>query len=40
VAYIAFGDADIKVRAERFLRSITNFMEMVLNASSEGFEHE
>ncbi|XP_014509279.1 protein STICHEL [Vigna radiata var. radiata] len=35
VAYIAFGDADIKVRAERFLRSITNSMEMVLRRNVE-----
>ncbi|MED6134102.1 hypothetical protein PIB30_034316 [Stylosanthes scabra] len=30
VAYVAFGDGDIKLRAERFSRSITNSMEMVL----------
>lgn len=35
VAYVAFGDADIKVRAERFLRSITNSMEMVLRRNVE-----
>ncbi|XP_061357282.1 protein STICHEL [Gastrolobium bilobum] len=31
VAYVAFGDVDIKLRAERFLKSITNSMEMVLS---------
>ncbi|TKY53860.1 STICHEL protein [Spatholobus suberectus] len=35
VAYVAFGEADIKVRAERFLRSITNSMEMVLRRNVE-----
>lgn len=35
VAYVAFGDADIKVRVERFLRSITNSMEMVLRRNVE-----
>lgn len=35
VAYIAFGDRDIKVRAERFLSSITNSMEMVLRRNVE-----
>ncbi|KAK7263763.1 hypothetical protein RJT34_31360 [Clitoria ternatea] len=35
VAYVAFGDADIKVRAERFSRSITNSMEMVLRRNVE-----
>ncbi|XP_027329415.1 protein STICHEL isoform X2 [Abrus precatorius] len=35
VAYVAFRDADIKVRAERFLRSITNSMEMVLRRNVE-----
>ncbi|XP_057738535.1 protein STICHEL [Arachis stenosperma] len=30
VAYVAFGDGDIKLRADRFSRSITNSMEMVL----------
>jgi hypothetical protein len=35
VAFIAFGDADIKSRAERFLSSITNAMEMVLRCSVE-----
>ncbi|KAH0939635.1 hypothetical protein HID58_007096 [Brassica napus] len=33
VAYIAFGDTKIKTRAERFLSSITNSMEMVLRRS-------
>ncbi|KAL2339321.1 hypothetical protein Fmac_013767 [Flemingia macrophylla] len=35
VAYVAFGDADIKVRAERFLRSITDSMEKVLRRNVE-----
>ncbi|CAL0330720.1 unnamed protein product [Lupinus luteus] len=35
VAYVAFGDGDIKRRAERFLRSITNSMEMVLRCNVE-----
>ncbi|KAG2261620.1 hypothetical protein Bca52824_068699 [Brassica carinata] len=35
VAYIAFGETDIKSRAERFLSSITNSMEMVLRRSVE-----
>ncbi|XP_028805019.1 protein STICHEL-like isoform X2 [Neltuma alba] len=35
VAYVAFGDADIKLRAERFLSSITNSMEMVLRRNVE-----
>ena len=35
VAYVAFEDADIKVRVERFLRSITNSMEMVLRRNVE-----
>ncbi|CAN8266757.1 unnamed protein product [Cochlearia groenlandica] len=35
VAYIAFGETDIKLRAERFLSSITNSMEMVLRRSVE-----
>ncbi|KAK7292512.1 hypothetical protein RIF29_08293 [Crotalaria pallida] len=35
VAYVAFGDGDIKLRAERFLRSITNSMEMVLRRNVE-----
>lgn len=35
VAYIAFGDGDIKSRAERFLSSITNAMEMVLRCNVE-----
>ncbi|CAH8355295.1 unnamed protein product [Eruca vesicaria subsp. sativa] len=35
VAYIAFGETDIKTRAERFLSSITNSMEMVLRRSVE-----
>jgi hypothetical protein len=35
VAFIAFGDADMKSRAERFLSSITNAMEMVLRCSVE-----
>lgn len=34
-AYVAFGDGDIKLRAERFLRSITNSMEMVLRRNVE-----
>ncbi|CDY09366.1 BnaA02g26440D [Brassica napus] len=33
VAYIAFGETKIKTRAERFLSSITNSMEMVLRRS-------
>ncbi|XP_023637911.1 protein STICHEL isoform X2 [Capsella rubella] len=35
VAYIAFGEPDIKLRAERFLSSITNSIEMVLRRSVE-----
>ncbi|KAK7363909.1 hypothetical protein VNO77_06070 [Canavalia gladiata] len=35
VAYIAFREADIKVRVERYLRSITNSMEMVLRRNVE-----
>jgi hypothetical protein len=35
VAYIAFGENDIKLRAERFLSSITNSIEMVLRRSVE-----
>ncbi|XP_054803062.1 protein STICHEL [Prosopis cineraria] len=35
VAYVVFGDADIKLRAERFLSSITNSMEMVLRRNVE-----
>ena len=35
VAYIAFRDGDIKSRAERFLSSITNAMEMVLKCNVE-----
>uniref|UniRef100_A0A1J3EU47 Protein STICHEL n=1 Tax=Noccaea caerulescens TaxID=107243 RepID=A0A1J3EU47_NOCCA len=35
VAYIAFGETDIKSRAERFLSSITNSIEMVLRRSVE-----
>ncbi|ESQ33069.1 hypothetical protein EUTSA_v10003531mg [Eutrema salsugineum] len=35
VAYIAFGETDIKSRAERFLSSITNAIEMVLRRSVE-----
>ncbi|KAF2598411.1 hypothetical protein F2Q68_00011320, partial [Brassica cretica] len=35
VAYIAFGETEIKTRAERFLSSITNSMEMVLRRSLE-----
>ncbi|KAJ4901235.1 Protein STICHEL [Raphanus sativus] len=35
VAYLAFGETDIKSRAERFLSSITNSMEMVLRRSVE-----
>lgn len=30
VAYVAFGDGDIKLRVERFLSSITNSLEIVL----------
>ncbi|KAG6600701.1 Protein STICHEL, partial [Cucurbita argyrosperma subsp. sororia] len=35
IAYVAFEDADIKSRAERFLSSITNSMEMVLRCNVE-----
>ncbi|KAI4296131.1 hypothetical protein L6164_036115 [Bauhinia variegata] len=35
VAYVAFGDGDVKLRAERFLSSITNSMEMVLRRNVE-----
>ncbi|KAI9107155.1 hypothetical protein K1719_021764 [Acacia pycnantha] len=35
VVYVAFGDRDIKIRAERFLSSITNSMEMVLRCNVE-----
>ncbi|XP_008452189.2 protein STICHEL [Cucumis melo] len=35
IAYIAFEDVDIKSRAERFLSSITNSMEMVLRCNVE-----
>ncbi|OIW00100.1 hypothetical protein TanjilG_26437 [Lupinus angustifolius] len=35
VAYVAFGDGHIKRRAKRFLRSITNSMEMVLRHNVE-----
>lgn len=35
IAYIAFGDGDIKSRAERFLSSITNAMETVLKYNVE-----
>ncbi|KAA8545388.1 hypothetical protein F0562_020172 [Nyssa sinensis] len=35
VAYIAFGDIDIKTRAERFLSSITNSFETVLRCNVE-----
>ncbi|KAF7842836.1 protein STICHEL [Senna tora] len=35
VAYVAFGDRDVKLRAERFLSSITNSMEMVLRQNVE-----
>ncbi|CDY15837.1 BnaC02g34560D [Brassica napus] len=35
VSYIAFGETEIKTRAERFLSSITNSMEMVLRRSVE-----
>ncbi|XP_010527864.1 PREDICTED: protein STICHEL isoform X2 [Tarenaya hassleriana] len=35
VAYIAFGESDIKLRAERFLSSITNSIEMVLRRNVE-----
>ncbi|CAN7003042.1 unnamed protein product [Brassica oleracea var. botrytis] len=35
VDYIAFGETEIKTRAERFLSSITNSMEMVLRRSLE-----
>ncbi|XP_077231606.1 protein STICHEL-like [Tasmannia lanceolata] len=35
IAYIAFGDQDIKSRAERFLSSITNSLEVVLRHNVE-----
>lgn len=35
IAYIAFGDVDIKSRVERFLSSITNSMETVLRQNVE-----
>ncbi|XP_028762930.1 protein STICHEL [Neltuma alba] len=35
VAYVAFRDRDVKIRAERFLSSITNSMEMVLRCNVE-----
>nr|VDD25825.1 unnamed protein product [Brassica oleracea] len=35
VSYIAFGETEIKTRAERFVSSITNSMEMVLRRSVE-----
>lgn len=35
VAYIAFGNRDIKIRAERFLSSITNSFEIVLRHNIE-----
>ncbi|KAJ7946509.1 protein STICHEL [Quillaja saponaria] len=35
VAYVAFGNGDIKHRVERFLSSITNSMEMVLRRNVE-----
>ncbi|XP_062095413.1 protein STICHEL isoform X2 [Humulus lupulus] len=35
VAYVAFADENIKVRAERFLSSITNSIEMVLRCNIE-----
>lgn len=35
VAYIAFGNRDIKIRAERFLSSITNSFEIVLRQNIE-----
>ncbi|KAK4846413.1 hypothetical protein QYF36_016933 [Acer negundo] len=35
IAYIAFGDGDIKSRAERFLSSITNSIETVLRRNVE-----
>ncbi|XP_004499356.1 protein STICHEL [Cicer arietinum] len=35
VAYVAFGDGDIKLRVERFLRSITNSLEIVLRRNVE-----
>lgn len=35
VAYVAFGDSNIKSRAERFLSSITNSIEIVLRCNVE-----
>ncbi|KAJ9141440.1 hypothetical protein P3X46_031978 [Hevea brasiliensis] len=35
VVYVAFGDEDIKSRAERFMSSITNSIEMVLRCNVE-----
>lgn len=35
IAYVAFGDGDIKSRAERFLSSITNSIETVLRRNVE-----
>ncbi|KAL1203647.1 Protein STICHEL-like 1 [Cardamine amara subsp. amara] len=35
VAYIAFGEREVKLRAERFLSSITNSIEMVLRRNVE-----
>ncbi|CAA7037578.1 unnamed protein product [Microthlaspi erraticum] len=35
IAYIAFGEKEIKLRAERFLSSITNSIEMVLRRNVE-----
>ncbi|KAL7235577.1 hypothetical protein ACSBR1_018965 [Camellia fascicularis] len=35
IAYVAFGDKDIKARAERFLSSITNSFEIVLRYNVE-----
>lgn len=35
VAYVAFGNIDIKLRAERFLSSITNSFEIVLQRNIE-----
>ncbi|KDP32437.1 hypothetical protein JCGZ_13362 [Jatropha curcas] len=35
VVYVAFGDEDIKARAERFMSSITNSIEMVLRCNVE-----
>lgn len=35
IAYIAFGEREVKLRAERFLSSITNSIEMVLRRNVE-----